>query len=265
MAVEIISRSGWSAVAPRSRSRIRTPSPELWLHHTAGNHSGAVGMRSIQQFHMTPKPSGRGWSDIAYSFVIDPDTLRIYEGRGAGVLGAHTFGRNSISHAICVMGNFDRERPPAGLVARVAELVAHGHDRGWWPERLTGGHRDVSPTSCPGDELYALIGEINDRTGAPPGGLTVPTPNEPNPYVKRAQQAFLRIDPSLLPEFGADGFAGAETAEAAETVALRIADLRARNSAGTAEIQRLTGIVNERNRLAEAAELFREAIIKLEP
>lgn len=114
-------------------------------------------MRSIQNFHM----DSRGWSDIAYSFVIDPVDLTIYEARGAGVLGGHTFGRNSISHAICIMGNFDREQPTPALIDRIAELVAYGHARGWWPKQLTGGHRDVRSTSCPGTNLYRQIPTIN--------------------------------------------------------------------------------------------------------
>lgn len=162
MPVDIISRTDWGARAPKRRSKIPTPTRELWLHHTAGNESGAAGMRKIQNFHM----DGRGWSDIAYSFVIDPETLFIYEARGAGVLGGHTFGRNSISHAICVMGNFDRRTVPPALVDRIAQLAAYGHRKGWWPKTLTGGHRDVRSTSCPGDNLYRELAPINVRTRA---------------------------------------------------------------------------------------------------
>lgn len=103
----------------------------------------------------------REWTDISYSYVIDPDSLKIYEGRGAGIRGGHTKNRNSISHAICVMGNFNNDKVTGNLINVIGALVAYGHKQGWWPSRLTGGHRDVVSTECPGDNLYAAIGQIN--------------------------------------------------------------------------------------------------------
>ncbi len=108
----------------------------------------------------------RGWSDIAYSYIIDRGTFEIYEGRGAGVQGGHTFGHNSVSHAICVMGNFEIASVPNGLIDQIAALVRHGNEQGWWPSILTGGHRDVGSTACPGGNLYAHIEEINRRAVA---------------------------------------------------------------------------------------------------
>ena len=207
--VDIISRQDWGARAPRRRSTIPIPTEELWLHHTAGNHSGVLGVRSIQNFHMDI----RGWSDIAYSYLIDRDSLDVYEGRGAGILGGHTFGRNSISHAICVMGNFDVTSVSDPLIDRVAELVAHGHQQGWWPSILTGGHRDVRATSCPGDNLYAQIEEIN-RRAVDPGDEedNVALKNgDRGEAVRRFQTALKGWNSSSLPRFGADGDFGGET------------------------------------------------------
>ncbi len=209
--VEIISRQQWGARAPRRRSSIPIPSAELWLHHTAGNHLGASGMRSIQNFHMDV----RGWSDIAYSYVIDRDTLDVYQARGAGVLGGHTFGRNSISHAICVMGNFDVTPVSDGLINRVAEMVRHGHEQGWWPSMLTGGHRDVRATSCPGDNLYRQIDLINRRAVEPPDDdeedNVVLRNGDQGEAVRRIQTALKGWNSRSLPRFGADGDYGNET------------------------------------------------------
>ncbi len=209
--VDIISRQEWGARPPRRRSSIPIPTAELWLHHTAGNHSGASGVRSIQDFHMDI----RGWSDIAYSFLIDRDTLEVYQGRGAGVLGGHTFGRNSISHAICVMGNFDVTSVSDDLIDKVAEVVAHGHQLGWWPSMFTGGHRDVRATSCPGDNLYAQIDEIN-RRAVDPGDEedNVALKNgDRGEAVRRFQTALKGWNARSLPRFGADGDYGGETEE----------------------------------------------------
>lgn len=168
--MHIVSRSAWGARPPTRVHRIPVPTRDLWLHHTAGSESGAAGMRQIQRFHMDTK----GWSDIAYSFVIDPTDNAIYEGRGAGVAGGHTAGHNTTSHAICIMGNFDTEHPSPTLLRTIADLVRHGRDRGWWRD-LTGGHRDASgaSTACPGRHLYAAIPEIRALSS---GSAPVPTP-----------------------------------------------------------------------------------------
>lgn len=159
MTIDIIPRAEWGARPPKHRHKITTPTPQLFLHHTAGNHRGVKGMRAIQAFHM----DARGWSDIAYSFVVDRISLNVYEGRGAGIAGGHTRGHNRISHAVCVMGNFEELIPQDDLIELLAELVAHGHGEGWWPNQFTGGHRDASGanTACPGRNLYARIRDIN--------------------------------------------------------------------------------------------------------
>lgn len=157
--MDVVTRSEWGAKRPKSRRLIQLPVKKLWLHHTAGSERGAAGVRRIQDFHMAPKPHGRDWSDIAYSWVYCPYERKVYEARGAGVAGAHTQGYNSTSHALCIMGNFDRDAVPDTLIADVAEFVRWHRQYG--PDQLTGGHRDVGNTSCPGGNLYRRIPDIN--------------------------------------------------------------------------------------------------------
>jgi hypothetical protein len=104
----------------------------------------------------------RGWNDIAYSFLINHEGT-IYEGRGVGIAGGHTAGHNTISHAVCLLGNFEIDRPTAAALASLVELGRHGHAEGWWREGFTGGHRDASgaSTSCPGKFLYTQLATIN--------------------------------------------------------------------------------------------------------
>ena len=199
--MRITSRAEWGARPPKRRLTIETPTRELWLHHTAGDHRGAAGVRNIQDFHM----DSRGWSDIAYSYLIDRHTLEIFEGRGAGIAGGHTKGHNTHSHAICVMGNFENYGISGALLDTIAGLVAHGHSEGWWPDQLTGGHRDApgAQTACPGRYLWAQIPEINRKAL---GGTTV----EPTEIVRQSQQRL--IDSGFaLPWFGADGIWGEES------------------------------------------------------
>jgi hypothetical protein len=162
MAVVIVSRARWGARAPRVRRGITIPTPRLWIHHTAGSERGAAGMRSIQNFHM----DGKGWADISYSFVVDNADGTIFEGRGAGIQGAHTRFDNTRSHAICMMGNFMNIRPSAQAIDSIVALARHGREQGWWVPTCHG-HREAprADTACPGDNLFARLGEIRNMVG----------------------------------------------------------------------------------------------------
>ena len=166
--MRIISREAWGARPPKRRYMIATPTRELWLHHSAGgilpgdnsvSDADLRRIKSIQNYHM----DNRGWSDIAYSFLLDPDG-NVFEGRGAGVAGGHTRGHNTHSHAICVMGNYNNQSVDDDLLPRIAEFVVYGYQRNWWPQDFTGGHRDASgsATSCPGVNLYAELDTISE-------------------------------------------------------------------------------------------------------
>jgi hypothetical protein len=161
----MVTRAEWGARPPKRRFVIPCPTRELWLHHTAGNHNGPAGVREVQRFHM----DSRGWADIAYSFLVDDDGT-VYEGRGAGVAGGHTEGHNSISHAICAMGNYEAQVPGEALLSAIRRLGAAGRDRGWWPAQFTGGHRNASGalTACPGSNLYAQLPALTFPTGSEP-------------------------------------------------------------------------------------------------
>ena len=156
--MRIVTRSEWGAAVPRSRTRIPTPVPRLWLHHTGSTaDSGARTVRAIQRFHM----GTRGWNDIAYSWLYSPSTRLFYEGRGAGVAGAHTRNDNDRSHGLCVLGNYDTQRPPSHVVDDLRTFLRwHGR---YGPARFTGGHRDApgAATSCPGRNLYSLLATLN--------------------------------------------------------------------------------------------------------
>jgi len=158
--VNIAERHQWSEVVPRGTPpRIVTPTPRLWLHHGASGSSTVNTARAYVRHHV----HGRGWTDVGYSFLIAGG--EVLEGRGAGRAGAHTRGDNATSHGICMVGDYHHRVPDSEDIDALVELVAHGHRRGWWPDYLTGGHRDApgATTLCPGDALHRLIPTINRR------------------------------------------------------------------------------------------------------
>lgn len=151
--MDIISRGQWGARDPRNRSTVSwAQRREVVVHYSEGPTNQSV--RSIQNFHM----DGRNWADIGYNFLVDTEG-RIYEGRGWLVVGAHAPDHNTSGIGVCMIGRNGDSTPAAKRAIRwLYDEAARRAGRSL--KKL--GHRDVFPTSCPGDELYAWV-----RAGMP--------------------------------------------------------------------------------------------------
>ena len=107
----------------------------------------------------------RDFSDISYSFVIFPSG-RVYRGRGWGVVGAHTEGSNSVTHAFCFVGNYELDRPTPQALESAAHLhrkgIRAGHIK---PGGFIRGHREApgAATACPGKNLFAKLDVIRQE------------------------------------------------------------------------------------------------------
>lgn len=172
--MEIITRAQWGARPPTTPfvKMPKLPTPVVYIHHTGTAQHGAAGMRAIQRYHQDT----RGWKCIAYNFVVDRDG-KVYEGRGAGIAGGATEGQNSVSHAVCLMGNFDRENTSAAARRSLIDLLRHGAAQGWWKVELLG-HKQApgASTACPGAALYADLGHFELAAKRNPGTAPVPVP-----------------------------------------------------------------------------------------
>src|SRR5690606_31099732 len=115
----IRTRDVWGARAPLSTSYASTVKLAVVHHSDSGNSYGPGDvpgiLRSIQAFHM----DGRGWSDIAYNFVVDKFGT-VWEGRGGGidrpVIGAHAMGFNTGSVGVMVIGDYTQATPTAAAL-----------------------------------------------------------------------------------------------------------------------------------------------------
>jgi len=167
-------RGEWGARAPKYRHSLRDTTNGVFMHHTVTAMAPAAPIvRGVQNYHM----DGRGWADIAYSFLIDVVSGDIYEGRGLGIAGGHTAGFNSTSHAICWIANTDQVNPTAAAkrawLATLRTIEARFADG---PER---GHRDVAATGCPGGFGYTWLQQGFPVSGEP--GEPAPPPPPPPP------------------------------------------------------------------------------------
>lgn len=163
--MNIITRAQWGARHARGFRAAPLPASRLYLHHSVtapGNGTPAGDVAAVRALETIGQQRFGG--GISYTFAVTTSG-RVYEGHGIDRQGAHTANLNSTARAICLVGNYDVNRPPEAMINAVAELVAHGHRMKWWPDRLTGGHRDApgAATACPGRFAQALIPVINSR------------------------------------------------------------------------------------------------------
>lgn len=167
--MRIITRAEWGAAHDDGAGPAPLPAEEVFLHHSVTVapdleppfDDDFAAIRTLER--IGEERFGRG---ISYTFPITPAGL-VFEGHGVDRKGAHTAGRNSRARAIVFVGNYDAGRPTEQQLDAAAWLLVHGWLSGWWKRaELTGGHRDVSSTACPGRHAYAAIPVINRRAKA---------------------------------------------------------------------------------------------------
>lgn len=168
--MHLILRGSWRALPPRSRTRY-VDVDGFTLHYSgmlsdaraSHEHCGFV-MRAFQRAHMAPGGLGapEGGADIAYNFVGCPHG-HVFEGRGwrfqTGANGSREANRHFLAY--CVMGGDragrqdvtdDAREALLAFAARFSEVYPDANEV--WP------HSHFRNTSCPGDELRAMIPEL---------------------------------------------------------------------------------------------------------
>ena len=170
-------RLQWRAKEPKGPPRY-TRVTHLVVHHTESPNSTPdweEKVRFIERLHT----KHRGWSDIAYNYLIAPDGT-IYEGRAGGdnVRGTHCRNLNDNTMAVAMLGKYDDVPPSEQAVDSLVRLLAWKcaksgldplavavHPASGRELPIILGHRDGDPRrGCPGDKLYELLPAIRTRT-----------------------------------------------------------------------------------------------------
>jgi hypothetical protein len=183
---DIVARSEWGAPEAIQAPQY-TKVTHIIVHHTAisrDDRDWPAFLRDIWQFHVET----RGWDDVGYNYVIDPDGV-IYEGRAGGddVRGAHFICANENTMGVALVGDFEVAAPSEAAVESLVSLLAwkcdqraidpvgttfHEGTQLWL--RNISGHQDGNEapaesgacpvgTVCPGRGLYELLPEIRER------------------------------------------------------------------------------------------------------
>lgn len=94
------------------------------IHHSATKDSSkTLDWPAIRNYHINVNK----WKDIGYHFGIDiiNNHPEILIGRMPIYIGAHTYGINSISLGICVIGNYDIDTLEPQKEKKLLELLAY--------------------------------------------------------------------------------------------------------------------------------------------
>lgn len=184
--------------------RAYVPAKKVVVHHTAGSNDysdGAAEARAIYTYHAKTL----GWGDIGYHLLID-SSGQVYEGRrgrdsdpegafdklSAGpareiasrdVVAGHATSFNYGTSSVALIGNFQEAPLPELMRERLVEALLfechrHGVDplgqsdyllqNEFWRDELVDvpGHRDCTPTECPGDFVYERLAGIRQAVAA---------------------------------------------------------------------------------------------------
>lgn len=156
-APRVISREEWGAAPPRGGFVRQSTLIAGVQHHTAMPTLSAGAtiaeekerMRALQRIHQ-----GQGWADLGYALVCFPSG-RIYEGRPAWAVGAHTLGHNTGYAGWSLDGNYETSQPTKKALEACHQCrVILGVDR-----RPLYGHYQLGPTACPGRNLKPHLGK----------------------------------------------------------------------------------------------------------
>jgi hypothetical protein len=170
---EIIPRSAWDAVPPKTELMQEQKPNEIIIHHTGARQQPRVSieakMRGLQHFGMTPGRVGRlskpAWGDIPYHFYVDL-AGKIAEGRDIDFAGdATTSLDNDGRIQITVEGDFEREQPSAEQLSSLRRLVVWLAAIYGIPPEGISGHDDHDQTDCPGRNLKPFLEDLRKAVG----------------------------------------------------------------------------------------------------
>jgi hypothetical protein len=119
----------------------------LVVHHSASHPDTTP--KEIEKWHKE-----RGFNSIGYHKIITADGI-IHDGRPESEVPASVKGHNKGTLAVCLTGSFNRDTPTTFQLISLELLL------GEWkikhPTAKIVAHRDLAPTICCGDNLYAWL------------------------------------------------------------------------------------------------------------
>ncbi len=153
---KIIPRKAWGWTPPPFTLKPQTIK-RITIHHGGilfkKDEDPVKYLRHLQEWSRTEKH----WMDIPYHYMIDLDG-NIYEARQLKYPGDTNTTYNPRGHAlICVMGNYEIQKPTQRQLDALAWLCAKLALKYHVPLDSIKGHKDYAETQCPGKNLYRYL------------------------------------------------------------------------------------------------------------
>lgn len=160
--VPMVCRAAWGARPAGTGLQPHTVT-RLTVHHSAvaarDTTQGPGHLRDYQAFHV----DGHGWPDIAYHVAVDRAGVA-YQLRDWATVGDTGTAYDPTGHFLLLLdGNFEEHDVSGPQLAAAARVLAWAAGHFGVGLDTVSGHRDHTPdTACPGDALYARLGELAD-------------------------------------------------------------------------------------------------------
>ena len=166
--INAIPRSQWTTAQPRTNdiNAMGTIS-KITIHHEGMEVFQSTNYRTTAQRIERDRSSHvnfRGWSDIAYHYIIDP-AGRIWEARPIAYQGAHVSRNNENNIGIMLLGNFNEQSPSNAQLAALrtnTRLLKRGHNV---QRNNIKSHQEIRSTSCPGRNLQRQMDGLRRYVG----------------------------------------------------------------------------------------------------
>lgn len=154
----ILCRDSWRARPPLD-GLVKHTIQKITIHHTAtkftNNRRTAKALRNIQTWHQ--RHPRKKLPDIAYHYVIDRNGF-VVEARDSAFRGdTHTRYDPTGHLLICLLGNFEEQKPSEAQRRALVELVSWATRHHEVPVDAIGSHRDHAKTLCPGKNLHQWV------------------------------------------------------------------------------------------------------------
>lgn len=154
--IEVVKRDDWNwkpltKVLPQHRIN------KITIHHSGEIFKEETiveqYLRNLQDWSRTEK----NWIDIPYHFMIDLKG-NIYEARPINYPGDTNTDYDVRGHAlICVIGNYEEQKINQSQLKSLVKLTAFLKSLYNVPLKDIKGHKDYTPTLCPGADLYKYL------------------------------------------------------------------------------------------------------------
>ncbi len=156
--VAVLCRDAWGARPIAGSLTTHTP-VRLTVHHTAALLTDPTAAPSYIRDHQAFHQLEKGWSDIAYHYLIDTAGV-VYEGRPYDAVGDTGTDYDPTGHLLVACeGNFERQPIEPRQLAALVDVLAWAAATLDIDPATISAHRDWASTVCPGEALYAPVAD----------------------------------------------------------------------------------------------------------